>query len=303
MISKTPVWRSILFVPATSERFVESALRQPADALQIDLEDSIPPSQKVLARQQTPTIARRFADAGYDVIVRVNRPWRLQVRDLEAAVNPAVTAICLPKVAEAAAVRVAAEIIDELEFEARMSPGHTRIIAMIEDAEGLHNIAAIAASHARMAGIIVGAEDLAVSMQMAVTEDTLYVPNVMAVAAARRAGIMPIGFVGSVADFADLDAFQSTIARARNLGFEGGFCIHPSQVAIMNETFAPQPAEVDNARAVVTAFDQHIEAGTGAFTFKGRMVDLPVVEQARALLTRHETIKDKTARRGDKPAD
>lgn len=297
MTSSTPVWRSILFVPATSERFVESALRQAADALQIDLEDSIPPDQKTRARELTPAIANRFSAAGFDVIVRVNRPWRLQVRDLEFAVNPDVDAICLPKVADATAVRIAAEIIDELEFEARMTSGHTRIIAMIEDAEGLHNMAAIAASHTRVAGIIVGAEDLAVSMQMAVTEDTLYVPNVMAVAAARRAGIMPIGFVGSVADFADLDLFRTTITRARNLGFEGGFCIHPSQVAIMNETFAPQADEVENARTLVAEFDKHIEAGTGAFTYNGRMVDLPVVEQARALLARDDGIKAIDAKR------
>lgn len=291
MTSKTPIWRSILFVPATSERFVESALRQPADALQIDLEDSVPPAQKEIARELTPGIAKRFSTAGYQVIVRVNRPWRLQVRDLEAAVNPAVNAISLPKTGDASAVRVAAEIIDELEFESRMSQGHTRIIAMIEDAEGLHNMAAIAASHPRMAGIIVGAEDLAVAMQMEVSEDALYVPNVMAVAAARRAGIMPIGFVGSVADFADLDAFRITVTRARKLGFEGGFCIHPNQVKIMNEAFAPQPDEVDHARALITEFEKHVAAGTGAFTFKDRMVDLPVVEQARALLARDEGIK------------
>lgn len=290
-------WRSILFDPATNEKFVTSAMRQPADALQIDLEDSIPPDQKILARELTPQIADRFKAAHYDVIVRVNRAWRMQIRDLEAVIRPSVNAVSLPKVADAAAVCVAAEVIAELEYEARMPQGHTGIIAMIEDAEGLHNMAEIAASHPRVVGIIVGAEDLAVSMQMAVTEDALYVPNVMAVAAARRAGVMPIGFVGSVADFADQDDFRAKVIRARQLGFECGFCIHPTQVGIMNEAFAPQDNEIEHASELISEFNKHQSAGSGAFTFKGRMVDLPVVLQAQALIARHKGISEMEVRR------
>ena len=290
-LAPLPPWRSMLFVPATSDRFVESALRQPADALQIDLEDSVAPDQKVLARERVPGIADRFATAGYDVIVRVNRPWRLLVRDLEAAVRPSVLAVSLPKVPGAAMIRAVAEILRELEAAAGMPDGHTRIIAMVEDAEGLHNMAEIAAAHPRIHGIIVGAEDLAVSMRMAVADDALYVPNVMAVAAARRAGVMPIGFIGSVADFADPEEFRRKIERARRLGFEGAFCIHPKQVAILNEAFAPDAHEVEHAQALLAEFDRQVAGGRAAFAFKGRMVDLPVVDQARAVVARHEAIQ------------
>src|SRR5690606_36176886 len=93
-----PIWRSMLFVPATSDRFVESALRQPADALQIDLEDSVAPGDKELARQRLPAIADRFRQAGYDVVVRLNRPWRQLVRDIEACVRESVAAVTLTKV-------------------------------------------------------------------------------------------------------------------------------------------------------------------------------------------------------------
>ncbi len=186
-----PLWRSILFVPAVSERFIESALRQSgeqrADLLQIDLEDSVGPAQKVEARAKVRGIAERFAAAGRDASVRVNRPWRMLIRDLEAAVCPAVKAIALPKVPDASFVHCVAEVLDELEREQGLASGHTRIIAMVEDAEGLHHIDAIAAAHPRMVGLIVGAEDLAVAMRMAVADDSLYVPNVMAVIAARRA--------------------------------------------------------------------------------------------------------------------
>ena len=288
-----PVWRSILFVPAVSDRFIESALRQPADVLQIDLEDSVGPDQKTEARARAGAIADRFAAAGRDVTVRVNRPWRLLVRDLEAVVRPSVLAVALPKVPDAAFIQSVSEVLDELEHEQGMARGHTRIIAMVEDAQGLSAMNEIAAAHPRVVGLIVGAEDLAVSLQMSVAEDGLYVPNVMAVTAARRAGILPIGFIGSVADFKDTEAFRARIQRARKLGFESAFCVHPSQVAILNEAFAPSAEELAHAQAVLEAYDAQLGAGKAAFSLEGRMVDLPVVDQARQLMRRHAALQTK----------
>jgi citrate lyase subunit beta / citryl-CoA lyase len=299
---RSDVWRSMLFVPATSDRFVESAMRQPADVLQIDLEDSVAPEQKEMARQRVSAIADRFAQAGYNVLVRVNRPWRQLVRDLEASVRPSVHAVTLPKVPDASAVRAVAEILADLENIAGLPLGHTQIIAMIEDAAGLHNMAEIAAAHSRVRGITVGAEDLAVSMRMAVNEDSLYVPNVMAVAAARRAGVSPIGFIGSVADFADEQEFRLKVERARGLGFEGAFCIHPKQVPIVNAAFAPDPEALKHAEDLLAEFDRQLAAGRAAFTFKGRMVDLPVVEQARMLVARAAAIRQLTDRRARQSA-
>lgn len=287
-MSQVFAWRSMLFVPIINDRFVQSALRQPADAIQLDLEDSIALEQKAQARELVASVAARCHEQGKDVIVRVNRPWRHLVRDIEASVGPHVKALTLPKVPNAAFVQAVAEIIDELEIEQGMAPGTTRLIAMVEDAEGLHNMNDIAAAHPRLCGLIVGAEDLAVSMQMAVTADTLYMPNVLAVAACRRAGIAPIGFVGSVADFADREAFQKTVERGAALGFEGAFCIHPAQVAIANAAFSPSRAEVERARKLIAAFKEEEAKGRSACTFEGRMVDAPVVKQAQRIVKKGE---------------
>jgi len=281
-------WRSMLFVPIINDRFIQSALKQPADAIQLDLEDSVALDQKNEARDRVADVAKLCREHGKDVIVRVNRPWRHLVRDIEASVGPHVQALTLPKVPNAAFVQSVAEIIDELEIERGMAPGSTRLIVMVEDAEGLHNMNDIAAAHPRICGLIVGAEDLAVSLQMAVTADTLYVPNVMAVAACRRAGIAPIGFVGSVADFADRDAFQKTVERGAALGFEGAFCIHPAQVAIANAAFAPTPEAVARARRLIAAFKEEEAKGRSACTFEGRMVDAPVVKQALRIVEKGE---------------
>lgn len=295
-VQTLPVWRSILFVPAVSERFVESAFRQPADVLQIDLEDSIGPLQKDEARARAGGIADGFAAAGRDVSVRVNRPWRMLVRDLEAIVRKSVLAIALPKIPDASFVLSVAEVLAELEREQGLTQGHTRIIGMVEDAEGLSNMNEIASAHSRMVGLIVGAEDLAVSMRMAVDDDGLYVPNVMGVAAARRAGIIPMGFIGTVADFKDPLDFRARIRRARKLGFDAAFCVHPSQVPIINEEFAPSAAEVEYASGLIAEFEREVKGGRAAFTYKGRMVDLPIVDQARIVVARHQAIEERAGR-------
>lgn len=290
-------WRSMLFVPANSEKFLVSALKRNADVIQLDLEDACPPSLKDATRANIGELATRASDAGFDVIVRVNRPWRILLRDLEGCVHPNIKALTLPKVPDAGFIRSVSEVLDEVEQEMQLPIGHTRLIAMIEDADALARLDEIAQAHPRLYGMIVGAEDLAVSMRMAVDTDTLYLPNVMVVAACRRAGIAPLGFVGSVADFADQEKFRQTVQRAARLGFEGAFCIHPSQVDAANEAFSPQAAAVERARALLATFEAAMATGQATCTFEGRMVDAPVVTQAKQLIARADALEGITARR------
>jgi len=296
MTQPLPVWRSMLFVPALNDRFIEGAPRRGADCIQIDLEDSIPPDLKDKARDRVAAVAGALSVQGLDVVVRINRPWRIAIRDLEASVGPHVTAINLPKVPNAAHVRAVGEILAELEQAAGLPVGHTGIVAMIETAEGLLDIAAIAAAP-RVVAITVGAEDLSVSMGMEPVEDALYVPNVQAVAAARAAGVLPIGYVGSVANFSDLDAYRRTVERARALGFAGGFCIHPDQVPILNAAFSPRPDEVAAAHELIAAYEAAQAQGRGAIAFKGAMVDQPVIDRARLLLQRHAAVEERLSRK------
>lgn len=281
-------WRSMLFIPALNERFLAKAAERGADAIQIDLEDAIPPDLKEPARRSVPAAAERLAAQGLDVVVRINRPWRQAIADIEAAVGPHVCALTLPKVPDAGHVRAIAETLDEVEAERGLPRGHTRLVAMIETCDGLLAMPAIAAAHPRLCGMTVGAEDLAVALGARPTVDTLFVPNAQAVVAARNAGIQPIGYVGTVADFADEAAFAAKIAQARDMGFTGGFCIHPKQVPILNAGFAPSPAEIAWARGVLAALDAAHREGRGAATFEGAMIDRPVAERARHVLAQAE---------------
>ncbi len=280
----------MLFVPVLNEKFLVGAPKRGADCIQLDLEDSIPFARKAEARAAVRAAAEGLAAKGVEVVVRINRPWRMAIADIEASVGPAVAALNLPKVPDAGHVRAVAEILDELEAERGLAPGHTGLVAMIETAEGLLNMASIAAAHERVLAITVGAEDLALSMGMEPVADALYVPNVQAVAAARAAGCLPIGYVGTVADYQDEARYREVTQQARRLGFAGGFCIHPKQVPILNEAFSPSATEVAEAEAIVAAYQAAERAGKGAVTHEGRMIDQPVVDRARALLQRHAAI-------------
>ena len=286
-----PLWRSMMFVPVNVERFVDKAHTRGADAIILDLEDSILPADKAAARDLVPAAAAKVARGGADVAVRINRPWRLAVRDLEAVVSPAVAALALPKTADAGHIRAIAEIVGELERERAMAVGQTRLIAMIETPESYFHLREIAGADRRMVAMIVGSEDFALAMGMAPEPDGLAHVTLATVIAARAAGLLPLGFIGSLAEFADGDAFRAMARRARGLGFEGAFCIHPGQVAILNQEYSPTEAELAQARRVIAAAQAAEAEGRGAFQLDGVMIDIPIVERAERLLARQTAIE------------
>ena len=261
--SLLPVWRSLLFVPVTARRFVDGAARRGADAIILDLEDSVAASEKQRARTLVPEAADIVSRGGADVVVRINRPLSLAVRDIEAAIGPRVLALALPKVDGPEHVQLLAEVVDEVEAERGIVPGTTRLIAMVETAAAFFRIAEIARAHPRLCALNLGAEDFATSAGILPEAEALSMPKQMAVFAARAAGIMPLGFIGSIAEFHDLDGFRQTIRRSRRFGFIGASVIHPSQVPILNEEFRPSPNEVDHARRVLAAYDKAL-AGASA---------------------------------------
>jgi citrate lyase subunit beta/citryl-CoA lyase len=282
-----PAWRSALFVPAHVEKFVAKAHTRGADAIILDLEDSVPLPEKASARAAVPGAAAQIAGHGLDVLVRINRPWRLAVRDLEESVCAQVHTIAVPKVASADHLTFIAEIIDEIEIDKGLMPGHTKLLAFIEGVGGLAQVDAIARASSRLIGLFLGAEDFSAEVGMQPTAEGLFGPNQQIVFAARRAGILPFGFVGSIADYSDLDAFRARIRQARALGFVGALGIHPSQVGIMNEEFVPGTEEVDHARGLLETYEQALAEGRGAAAYKGKMIDAPVVARAREVLRAH----------------
>lgn len=281
-------WRSLMFVPATGEKFVAKAHTRGADVVILDLEDSIPPGEKQAARDALPAAAATVGQAGAEVAVavRINRPLELAIPDIAAAVMPAIGTLMLPKVMGPEHIRLLSEVVAAREAAQGMTPGHTRFAAIVETPDALPLLGAIAAADPRVVAIGLGAEDLSTELEAIPGADLLYHFGMMVVAAARAARIQPLGSVGPFADFSDLAGYRASLKRSRALGFACQACIHPAQVPIINEEYGPSPAEVERARRLIAAFDAALAEGKGAVAFEGQMIDLPVVERARRLLAR-----------------
>lgn len=287
-----PVWRSMLYVPATSEKFIEKAHERGADAIKIDLEDAVALAEKARARTLVRSAAKTVARGGADVLVRINRPLRMAVDDLEASVWPEVHGLVLPKVESADHIGFLAEIITELEDERDMQRGHIKLMALIETPRGYSNVRDIAHSSERLSAIALGQEDFSAEMGMVEPEGMSLLSYYQTVqVAAREAGVLPIGYPGSIAEFTDLELFKSNALVARKLGFDGGACIHPKQVPILNEAFTPTDEEIDRSERMVAAYDAAMAAGDGAVAFEGKMIDVPVVARAERILSIRDRIK------------
>jgi citrate lyase subunit beta/citryl-CoA lyase len=288
-----PNWRSLMFVPVLAERFVAKAHTRGADAIILDLEDSIIPANKAAAREAIAAAVPRVSQAGADVVVRINRPLELVVPDIAASVMPGVSALMLPKVMGPEHVRLLAELVTAREAELGMEIGHTRFLVLIEEPAALPHLFAIA-REPRMAGMSVGGEDMATELGATPSADSMYVFAMHGLAACRAAGILPMGSMGQLANINDLESYRAGLKRGRGLGFTTATCIHPAHVPIINEEYGASEAELDHARRLLVAFDAAVKAGEGAVAFEGKMIDLPIVIRAQRLLERAASWK-KTA--------
>jgi citrate lyase subunit beta / citryl-CoA lyase len=291
-----PVWRSLLYVPVNVEKFIEKAHTRGADVLQLDLEDAVPPSEKEKARTLVEKNAARVRRGGADVVVRINQPLALAVRDLEHSVCPDVDGIAITKADSASHVKLLDQLVTELEAKRGMKEGHTKFIVMIETADAFTRIDEIPRASPRVVAMNIGGEDFALDLNAQPDADVLLHPKQRMIIAARAAGVMPLGFIGTVADFSDWEKFRLMVRRARRFGFDGAGCIHPGQVTIVNEEYTPSTEEVAYARKVIQMDREAQAAGRGSFQIDGKMIDIPVVVRAERLLRRYEAIKAREAK-------
>ncbi|MDX1433027.1 MAG: CoA ester lyase [Gammaproteobacteria bacterium] len=291
------IWRSLLFVPSNNSRFIDKAHTRGADGIILDLEDSVPADERPGARRALGTSVRRVASAGADVLVRINAERGETEADLEAAVIPGVRALLVPKVDDPQTLRTLSAEVSRLEAAHGMREGSVRFVVLVESALGLLRAEAIARADARTVAIELGGEDFALSTGMLPDAETLALPKQLVLYAARAAGLMPLGILGSIADYGDAKVYRATAERSRRFGFEGAACIHPSNVPVLNEVFTPPPAEVEHAERVVDAYEKAQRAGSGAVSVDGRMIDVPIVERAHKLLARARAIRARDAAR------
>ncbi len=268
--------RSALFVPLADERFLAKAHERGADALLLDLEDAVPPAQKAAARARMPEAARALAAKGATVMLRVNSTPEHLAEDLKAAAQAPLAAVFLPKVERAEHVTAAEYLLGS----------SAQLVAMLESPGAVLDAVAISGAGSRLTGLVFGSEDYCGVLGVASDKAALDWPAQMVAAAARARGLAAFGVPGPISELVDMDAFTRLLEKAKAMGYTGCLCIHPRQAAAANRVYSPSPEEIALAREIVSAFDAAVSEGRGAFALHGRMIDAPVVDQARATLAR-----------------
>jgi len=278
--------RSLLYVPASSERFLAKAHERGADAIILDLEDAVAPQEKARAcdglKDAVPAVGRN----GAMVFVRINAvSTGLAFDDADAACRAGAFGLFVAKVQSPAELKRIDELLDVTERGvARERP--MALVPMLEDPGAVLDARAIAAASRRTFALVSGSEDMATAMGGEPTPEVLRLPKLLVHLAAKAAGLTSFGMLRTVADFADAEAVMASAREARTFGFDGASCIHPSVVLILNAAFSPTSEEINRARRMVADFEAAKAKGDGAFLFDGKMVDEPVVARARSLLAR-----------------
>ncbi|AEA26331.1 Citryl-CoA lyase [Pseudonocardia dioxanivorans CB1190] len=269
--------RSLLFVPSNRPDRFEKASRSGADAVILDLEDSVGVSQKVASRDNLQQAADLAAAAGQSVYVRVNpvdTEWH--TGDLAAAARIGARGVIVPKCEDA-------DVVAGIDRD--LAAG-LELVLILETAAGVLNAVALARPSDRVRRISFGAYDFALDMGVVPEQaHALMTSSRIHVAmAAVAAGVQPIDT--AFADVRDPGAMRRQTEEAHGMGFTGKFAIHPDQVPIVNEVLSPSPAEIDTAQRIVAAFDEAERDGIAAITVDDKLVDYPIAQRAQATLER-----------------
>jgi citrate lyase subunit beta / citryl-CoA lyase len=280
-----------MFVPANRENMIERAHQAQADIIVLDLEDSVPPGEKETARAMVQKAVPSLRAAGKTVHVRVNHlDTGLTKDDIAAAVGADLDALAFPKAEGGQHIRDLDVLIREQETKHKIKAGTIALIPSIESARGVLRCEEIARASTRLAAISLGAYDYTVDLGVTRTSDGRELEY------ARRVILHVCAAYGLQAldtpygDFRDQAGLIAETEYVKSIGFKGKYVIHPAQVEPVNRIFRPTEEEVENARKIIAAFDEAVGRGHASVQLDGRMVDIPVAQRARDLLSYAEQI-------------
>jgi citrate lyase subunit beta/citryl-CoA lyase len=278
--------RSVMTVPVIVPRFIEKAPNANADVICLDLEDSVPPDEKVRARAPAREAIASMPRGSSAVYVRVNGFWTgMTGDDLDAIVQPGLDGIILAKAESVEDIKRAEYILARLESERGLEPGAVALAPLVETAKGIAYAREICAASPRISAAVFGAEDYATDIGVQRTEagDEIRWARSWVAVAAHAAGITPIDTPDP--DYTDEAHLRREMELAKSMGYRGKLVIHPTQVAIANEVFRPSEAEIAEARLIVEAFERDgLAQGRAAIPFNGKMVDTPIYWRAKRIL-------------------
>ncbi|MFL6606504.1 MAG: HpcH/HpaI aldolase/citrate lyase family protein [Steroidobacteraceae bacterium] len=279
--------RSKLFVPGSRPELFAKALASDADAISFDVEDSVPEAAKARAREQIADFLRsgaiRESLRNKIIIVRVNALGSRHFEgDLMAFTCPEVALLNLPKAQSAADIQEAAAALDRAEHRNGLEQP-MRLLVNIETPRAIRLASELADAHPRVAGLQLGLTDLFESLRIDRQDAQSVHAGMFAVRlASGESG--RFAYDSAFPDVSDEEAFRREAELARRMGYIGKSCVHPQQVVIANEIFRIDELQLESARRIVAAARDAAATGRGAFLLDGRMIDLPIIKRAEALL-------------------
>lgn len=279
--------RSVLYMPGANTRALEKARSLAADCLILDLEDAVAPESKAKAREQVVAAVHPGGYGHREVIIRVNSLETAWGKEDLAAIAPlSLDGVLLPKISTPEQIEDAVDFLD-----AHGSAPTLPIWIMAETPQGILNMATIASSHPRLAVIVMGTSDLAKEMRVRHTPERmgLVTPLSLSVLAARANGLDIID--GVYLNLEDESGFRSACIQGRDMGFDGKSLIHPKQIEMANQIFAPSAQEIENAKEIMLAWEQAQAEGQGVVVVNGRLVENLHFEEAKRLLALNEAIQ------------
>jgi citrate lyase subunit beta/citryl-CoA lyase len=282
--------RSLLFVPANQPDRFPKAIASGADAVILDLEDTVPAIEKPAARAAIRDALPKLSGAA--LYVRVNPVDTVHCfGDLLAVAEAGLAGVMQPKVESAGQIETVDWLLHQLERERGLPDGAIDLLPIVETAKGLAALDAIARASVRVRRLTFGAGDLCRDLGMTMTPDEAPIADARArvVLGSRLAGLEPP--IDTVYfDVRNVEGFGIVARRARTLGFQGKLCIHPDQVAPANAAFSPSSDEIARAKRVIAAFEVAEAKGIASIEVEGTFVDYPIVAQARRTLALAERI-------------
>ena len=290
------ILRSMMFVPGHNQKLIEKALASEADALILDLEDSVRPFvNKDAARELIVKLALdgAFTGCGKKIFVRVNdRDTSLLLKDLRAVTLDGIDAILMPKVYRAEDIHYVDHLLDAIEHEKELDSGRFKIAVLIETAAAVLNVQEICRASGRVVAATFGCEDFVADLEgyHDLQHESIYIPRALIALGARAAGVIPIDTVHI--DVHDLEDLEVILRKGRKFGFEGQLVLHPKELPLVHRYYTPSEKEVSDAEAMLELYEKAESENKGVAVYNGKFVGPPMVVAAKKILERSARICD-----------
>ncbi|MFP4321740.1 MAG: HpcH/HpaI aldolase/citrate lyase family protein [Anaerolineales bacterium] len=279
--------RALLFMPGDDLRKIEKGAGLDVDAIIMDLEDGVAPAQKPQARETIFRALDMLAFGSKEKLIRINPIGSgLAHADFEATIAARPDGYVIPKVESASQLRAFAGWLEVAERQLNDTAHAISILALVESAQGIVRIAEIAQATRRLSALVFGAEDFASSIgaQRTANGDEVAYARGALITHAKAFGLQAIDTPYVALN--DPEGLQNEAHRAAAWGFDGKLAIHPAQVPMITQAFTPAEAQIEQARALLAAFEAHQQSGVGVFRWQDQMVDMPMIRAAQHILAR-----------------